>query len=266
LEEKAMTQKFVRAQALNLRAAPAKGNNILASLDLNTPVTTTGAVDARGWVPVQTPAGNGFVVAEFLREPLGPGVEALLAAARTEWHRFDRGEGMEDDAPFFRHIGEMWAAIGIDLDGRDTDQPWSSAFISFVVRKAISAAPRYASFRFAAAHSRYVFDAIRRREAADTSAPFWGFAISERKPAVGDIVVKPRAGSGMTFARARTTDSYKSHGDIVIGIDSANFRLITIGGNVGNSCDITIYPLGAGDRLTAASGIFAILANRADAA
>jgi hypothetical protein len=262
-------QKFVQAKVLNLRNAPrVDPATLIGAMDLNQPVEVLGATDPAGWVAVRTDIGGqvreGVCKAEYLRSPVSPEREALLAAARTQWRRFEHGRGEEHIDPFFRFVGEMWRSIGLDLDGRDRDQPWSAACISFLVREAGRSHPRYNGFKFAAAHGRYVHDAIKAR-IDGRAAPFHGFRRGERAPQLGDIVCKPREGSGVTFEMARATGEFKSHCDIVVGIDSPNFKLITIGGNVGHSVAITEYPLGAGDFLAANSGIFALLANMTDA-
>jgi hypothetical protein len=265
-----MPTMFVNCENLNLRSAPAVApGNIAGKLDLNQQVEVTGEADTNGWIAasatIDGSARRGFVAAKFLREPVGPAVEALMAAARREWRRFDQGRGEEHLDPFFRFVGEMWQAIGEDLDGRDRQVPWSAAAISFMVRRAGEGHAAYRSFKFAQAHSTFTHDAIRRRRANDANAPFWGFRRGERAPQLGDIVVKPRAGSGATFELAERTGQFASHSDIVVAIDSPGFRILTIGGNVGHSVDITIYPLGPDDFLTSGSGVFAVLANRTDA-
>lgn len=86
----------------------------------------------------------------------------------------EEGPGKETSSPFYRFIGEMWQALGSPLDGRDTDVPWSAAAISFMVRKAARRFPSYGSFRFAAAHSRYIHDSITKHNQNNASTPFLG--------------------------------------------------------------------------------------------
>lgn len=262
-----MSKMFVNGLNLNFRSTPHMvPGNIVGKLDLNQPVEVIGAPDANGWITASSTidgaARQGFVAAGFLREPAAPSVEALLAAARREWRRFEHGRGEEHLDPFADFVGEMWNAIGEDLDGRDRQVPWSAAAISFMVRNAGSSHAAYRGFKFAQAHSTFTHDAIKRRRANDGTAPFWGFRRSERAPQLGDIVVKPRAGSGATFELAERTAQFASHSDIVVAVDSPGFRIITIGGNVGHSVDITTYALGPDDFLTNGSGVFAVLANR----
>ena len=120
------------------------------------------------------------------------------------------------------HTPAMSGRCGTQLAGppqtaRDRDAPWSAAAISFMVRKAALSEPRYSQFRFAAAHSQYIHDAIQRREAENTGAPFWGFRLHERKPQLGDIVCRQRI-TNVNYDFARTRDSFKSHCDIIVQI------------------------------------------------
>lgn len=262
-------EMFVQSKVLNLRNAPqVEPATLIGPMDLNQPVETLSEPDAKGWVAAKAQISGGVregvCKAEFLRTPVSAEREALLAAARSQWRRFDQGRADEHIDPFFRFVGEMWRSIGLDLDGKDRDQPWSAACISFLVREAGRVHPRYNSFKFAAAHGRYVHDAIQAR-IQHRDAPFHGFRRGERVPQLGDIVCKPREGSGVTFETATATGEFKSHCDIVVAIDSPNFKLLTIGGNVGHSVAITEYPLGPGDFLAANSGVFALLANMTDA-
>ena len=132
----------------------------------------------------------------------------------------------------------MWQAIGQDLDGKDRDVPWSAAAISFIVRQAGTEFETYRRFKFAAAHSRYLHDSIVKRNAADQRAPFWGFRLHERRPAIGDIVARWRE-TPRTFDDAVHSDSFKSHTDIIISI-SPDF-VLAMGGNVQQSMNITRY-------------------------
>lgn len=178
--------------------------------------------------------------------------------------RFDRGLGKEHIAPFSGFVGEMWRAIGNNkLDGTDRDVPWSAAAISFMVRHGGNA---YKKFRFAPAHSKFIHHAIQARIGQDMTAPFWGFRLNERRPQIGDIVVRdnPTFAPAVTFDVAAGLDSFRSHTDIVVQIDSERQRLLAIGGNVSNSVSISVYDLAPGDFLSNSQHTFALLHNRTD--
>lgn len=264
-------RKFVTATSLNFRSAPSIANNIIDALHLGYPVEVLEDADdqfVKVEVDIDGSTKEGFLSGRFLRDPVSAEREALVAAAVTEWKRFKFGLGKEHKKPYFKHVGEMWKSIGLDLDGQDRDQPWSAAAISFMVKKADAAlaGSKYSSFMFAAAHSRYVHDSVIRRDRGDTSAPFWGFDLDEAKPQLGDIVCRSRAGSGaddIDFARRH--DSFKSHCDIIVAIKSG--FVVTIGGNVSHSVKTTNYNLTSGgfldDEIVGSSNeVYAILVNQ----
>jgi hypothetical protein len=258
-------KKYVDALSLNVRSAPVVDpSNKLGVIFLGQPVDVLGAAGAQGWVRVAVELGGarieGFVSEKFLRDPVSPTREALVAACIREWMRFARGLGQEHVDPFYRYVGEMWQAIGINLDGRDRDQPWSAAAISFMMRNAGAA---YSRFKFAAAHARYIHHSIRKREANDANTPFWGFRLHERRPQIGDLVCRWRE-SPIDYETARHRDDYKSHCDLVVHIDSEKNEVLGIGGNVSQSVSTTTYKLTAGDFLQASDGVFAMLANITD--
>src|SRR5215217_1687747 len=132
-----MSTRHVRSDTLNLRSAPVVADdNIVAELVCGERVDTLTPVDAEGWVNVEatvdTVRRRGFVKDRLLRDPAAEAKERLISAAVGEWLRFDRGAGREDLPPFFTFVGEMWKQVGQPhLDGRNRDQPWSAAFISF---------------------------------------------------------------------------------------------------------------------------------------
>lgn len=262
-----MPTMFVDADALNFRREPDAAAAKIGSLFLTQKVEFLADAPG-GWARVKAAVGGsaqeGFVSKRFLREPVSPNREALVASVGREFMRFDRGLGKEHVRPFAGFVGEMWKAIGNDnLDGTDTGVPWSAAAISFMVR---NAGPAYANFRFAAAHSKFVHHAIQAREEEDTTVPFWGYRLNEERPRIGDIVVRdnPDHGPNVDFDVAARLDSYRSHSDIVVRIDSANQRLLAIGGNVSQSVGVAVYDLAPGDFLDDTRHTFALLRNRTD--
>jgi hypothetical protein len=216
-----------------------------------------------GWVRVSAEVGGhsqeGFVNEQFLRAPVEDAREALAAQSIREWLRFEKGLGREFDDPFAGFVGEMWRAIGMDLDGRDRDVPWSAAAISFMVRNAGENFPKYRNFRFAAAHARYIHDSIAKRQAEDGDAPFWGFRLHERRPDLGDMVCRWRE-TERDFDDAAVSDRFKSHCDIIVRI--TNDEVFAIGGNVGHSVNITRYDKTQSGFLADTKNVFAHLVNQ----
>lgn len=263
-----MSKMYVAVEALNFRRSPeVTAGNRIGTVFLGQELEKLDD-EADGWVSCRAILGgnpeDGFVAGRFLRQPLSPEREALVASVHREYMRFARGLGKEHIAPFSGFVGEMWQAIGLPhLDGTDRDVPWSAAAISFMVR---NAGPQYANFRFAAAHSKYTHQAIRARLAHDRSVPFWGFRLDEVQPRIGDIVARdnPSFGPEVSFDIAANLDAYRSHTDIVMQIDSENQILRAIGGNVGHSVDIARYDLAPGDFLASTKNVFAILRNITD--
>ena len=159
---------YVDAEALNLRSEPEIAPHTQRGiLHLCQSVDVLGPSAREGWVRVSAEIDGqpqaGEVSGSFLRAPASDGREALIAQAIHEWLRFERGLGQEFNDPFAGYVGEMWQAIGVSLDGRDRDVPWSAAAISFMVRNAGRTFPQYQNFRFAAAHARYTRSSGGRR-------------------------------------------------------------------------------------------------------
>jgi len=199
-----------------------------------------GGPAVQNFVEVETPVGGetrrGFVHSGFLREPASQLKEALLREAVSQWIRFQRGQGKEATAPFFGFVGEFWHALTppLQLDGRDTDQPWSAAFISFVVRRA-----GYERFMFSPAHARYIIDAKAKRQAGDATAPFWLFRLGEHRPQVGDLICKRRQ-PGVTFD-SLPEGGFRSHCDVVVEVRDTTVR--ALGGNVAQSVSMSTFTL-----------------------
>jgi hypothetical protein len=251
-----MAIKRVNADVLNLRQTPVNGT-ILEELPRGHAVTITGATRTAGWVAVSTQVGGatvtGVVAERRLRDPVSDPKEQLMSAAVAEWLRFEMGTGQEHVDPFFKFVGEMWQSIGLDLDGKDRDTPWSAAFISFCVRKA-----GITGFKFAAAHSRYIHDAIVKRF-ANQAAPFWGFRITEQPPRLGDMVCQWRK-NRKTFDDARVEDAFFSHCDIVVEVGDTFVR--ALGGNNTDTVGFKKYNLNANGFLKDEKNVFAVLHNR----
>jgi hypothetical protein len=249
----------VKSESLNLRkTAEIKDGNILASLPLaqTVEVITSNPTD-RFWEVKTVFNGaslQGFVSAAFLRKPVSKAKEALISAAVTEWLRFDRGNKLEFEDPYFKYVGEYWSKIGLNLNGLNRDQPWSAAFISFAARTA-----GYTDFKFAPAHSTYVYDAVDKRKANVTTAPFWGFEVNEHKPQLGDLVCRSRAGVHIASMATLPKGGFTSHCDIVVEIRDSEVR--TLGGNVNQSVSITPYQLDSQGFLKKANDVYGVLRN-----
>lgn len=269
LSAAAAPRRHVNVKALNLRATPSASSpaNVLRTLSLGQAVELIGDQQS-GWWPVQLPDGSerGFVKAlvddsdgigtPSLRVPVEAAREALVAEAVRQWERFKFGQGKESVDPFFKMVGEMWAAIKLPHDGRD-DIPWSAAAISFMVRQAAAIHDGYQQFKFAASHSKYIHDAIGK--AGQAGAPFHGVRLFEQRPQLGDLVARSREGA-ISFEQAAASDAFKSHTDVVVAIHAD--AVYAIGGNVSDSIGVTRYAKTDDGHLSDAGGVFALLVNR----
>ena len=197
--------------------------------------------------------------------------DRIIAVAKNEWDFFgnqtydERGHlshagHTEAEEGWAQRIGTYWlAGTGTHgIDGTDRDQPWSAAFISWVMVTAGLAG----RFRTSTMHSVYIFQAIRDTLAKRQSGVYWGWRLNERQPQPGDLVCWSRQ-AGVDYDH-QGTGSYSGHCDIVT--DVANGQVFIIGGNVGDSVSQRVLPLNADgylDPVTAGSeNLFAIMGNR----
>ncbi len=140
---------------------------------------------------------------------------------------------------------------------------WSAAFISWCVRNAMPnpAPPNNAGFHFHMRHMAYIAQALRNRENADNTRPFWLYDINEDGivPEDGDILCL-NFGASHSYQNIRQNwfvnnpngvATGHSHSDIVIGHFEDNGRrwIETIGGNIGGTVGSRYYSLNAQGQL-----------------
>ena len=134
--------------------------------------------------------------------------------------------GFESSSGYSERVGRYWReGTGDRLDGRDREVPWSSAFISWVMKKAGAKD----NFVYSASHSKYIEDSIANRKNGRINEAFVGYKINEVAPKVGDLVCYARQ-DGVNYD---TTGGYKSHCDIVVAKNKNQIEVI--GGNVNQS-------------------------------
>jgi hypothetical protein len=177
-------------------------------------------------------------------------IESLVNAAHEELARFKNGTGRETDFPYYQYVGEYWSyglknshidgkTTYMDSKGKPYRPAWSSAFISFVVRKA---GATDSQFLFSEGHIHYVVDAIRDAAAGNSTVAYWGQDPRSYTPKVGDLINAGRgAGAGVTYSNVLSEYGSKlapngnfipSHSDVVVKVEQAKGLLYTIGGNV----------------------------------
>ncbi len=168
-------------------------------------------------------------------------VSSLRNFALQEYEAWNKGSIKENDKSVSDRIAKYWkegAGITNWSTQKMQDEAWSSAFISYIVKKSGGGD----DWKYSPSHSTYITDTIKNR-LENNSNPFKGYKPEEVKLQVGDIVGKPRQG-GVTY---NSKGPYKSHTDIVV--DIKNGIAETIGGNVGNSVAMTKIPLTSDGRI-----------------
>lgn len=188
--------------------------------------------------------------------------QTMISRATREWEFFDRQtivlKGSEESIPHVgyweddggRHSGRVnayWRAVGKPrLDGMDCQQPWSAAFISWVMQ---SAGVPESQFRRSDSH--WVYLASMIDEAGDPGRWFVPRRIADYSPRPGDLICasrgasRPRSIDGYTSARALNGAS--THCDLVVAKTPRNLE--SIGGNVRNSVSRTTLELDSQGRL-----------------
>lgn len=148
-------------------------------------------------------------------------------------------------------IAKYWGDLGFAFPG--VQVPWSAVFVSWCVQ---SAGANATQFKFAKAHSRFVFVAIQN--ASTDTGVFRGQAPGIYQPKVGDILQNNRAGKMFDFAFASTHKSYESHSAVVVevGVDDRGEYLHTVGGNESDSVGLKEVRLSAAGKVQNRSGLY----------
>lgn len=164
--------------------------------------------------------------------------EKALDIAHQEWVRFGKqtidadgkltnSGGRENEDPYYLRVADYWKqGVDRDLTGKDRHEPWSAAFISWVMKEAGMGQ----RFSYSDWHAHYIRNSIRYRQANNRDFAFWGYRIYERAPKVGDLVGYARS-KGTSYDYQRTV--YPSHTDLVVAVRPNEIDVI--GGNVKDS-------------------------------
>lgn len=202
---------------------------------------------------------------------------AIMARALREWEFFGRQtvviQGNEESIPHVgawedddsRHSGRVsvyWRTVGkSSLSGMDCQQPWSAAFMTWVMR---SAGVPEEQFPNSSAHWIYMANMINQAGLPDRY--FVPRRVRDYSPRLGDLVCAYR-GSDRPPSNDGYTSSWmlpgtNSHCDLVVGKNGAS--LDVVGGNVRNSVSKTTLELDAQGHLKpgARRPWFLILENR----
>ncbi|WP_085212549.1 DUF2272 domain-containing protein [Methylomagnum ishizawai] len=188
---------------------------------------------------------------------MSPVKRDIIELARREWEFFGRQtvvlDGEEESIP---HVGKWeddadayiyrvnwyWRAVDKPhLDGRDCRQPWSAAFVSWIMREA-----GVSSYQFEPSEAHWGYLSRIVAEAGDPYAAFAPREIGEYSPRPGDLICATRGGPdempvpGQGF-RSVLLEHTKLHCDIVV--ERGGDTLAAIGGNVRNSVSKTLLKL-----------------------
>jgi len=145
----------------------------------------------------------------------------------------------ETDSRIYEFLVPAWNSTAeyssVDINNImniDNEKPWSAAFISYEMQKT-----GIKDFPASARHSVYIVAARdkRLRNIGDTKLEL--YRVNEFKPRIGDLVAVSRSGSSVNYDTVKVGDA--THVDIVVGIE--NDRIITVGGNVGDTIAKTEY-------------------------
>jgi hypothetical protein len=157
-----------------------------------------------------------------------------IKIANDELNTWNGGKRKETESAMYPTIKKYWDSIGWkESQWSPTGTAWSSAFISFIMKKAKADDEE---FIFASKHSAYITKAIANRK-QNNKKGFKGYRLNEKKVELGDLVCYARQ-NGVTYD---TTGDYNSHCDLVVEIDGDN--AYGIGGNVSDSVSKTKIPL-----------------------
>ena len=182
--------------------------------------------------------------------------QAMIRAAEREWAYFGRqnviytennesiphvGLWEDDDAGRISRVGLYWQAVGKPgLSGRHCQEPWSAAFMSWLMQSA--GVPEY-QFPPAAAHWVYLSDIIDW--SASPGRYFVPRAIGAYRPQPGDVICASKEISRASAMAGQlppwALSNARMHCDLVVKADGR--ALEAIGGNVRNAVSRSVLEL-----------------------
>jgi hypothetical protein len=192
-----------------------------------------------------------------------PGVkQAIIARANQEWVFFGRqtvilkgseesiphvGAWEDDDGPYSGRINDYWRAAGKPrLDGRDCREPWSAAFMTWVM---LQAGVPETEFPPASAHWVYLARLISRSDYPGRY--FVPRRVADYSPNPGDLICSSRGPYRLAtyngYISPEDLKGANTHCDLVVGKDGQTLEVI--GGNVRNSVSKSTLELDAAGHL-----------------
>jgi len=215
--------------------------------------------------PGKPGAGTGMWAGRPIGAPPAskPGVRrAMISRANREWEFFGRqtvimkgskesipnvGAWEDDNFRYSNRINTYWRAVGKSrLSGADCQQPWSAAFIGWVMS---GAGVPESQLRRSPAHWIYLASAID--QASYPGRYFVPRRITDYSPNPGDLICayrnnsRPSSSGGYTSARG--LNGRPTHCDLAV--KKSGRTLEAIGGNVRNSVSKVTLELDGSGRL-----------------
>lgn len=206
--------------------------------------------------PARPPAAQPVPEKPRAGAELSPMKRTLLSLARREWEYFGKqvvvldgdeesiphvGKWEDDGETYVVRVNWYWRAVGKPrLTGNDCRQPWSAAFISWIMQEA--GVPSY-QFPPEDAHWAYLTRIVHTE--GDPDAAFVPHSVTEYQPKPGDLLCATRGNGavplpGQSF-RSVLLEHTKLHCDLVV--ERSGNTLAAIGGNVRNSVSKTLLTL-----------------------
>ena len=148
-------------------------------------------------------------------------------------------------------LTKYWNATPTPPSPVDSGEPWSAAFISWIIKESGG----MDLFSYSGAHITYM-RAAKRNSNTTAQNPFWMYSITNfiTRMQPGDLVCKARSGSGLTFANVLTNANTAAHVDIITEIDRPNNKIRVIGGNVCDNVDHKVLNIVGTNRITNSDG------------
>jgi hypothetical protein len=251
-----MDKRTHAGQSVNFRKNP--GGTILVALPIGHLVDVEPAVN--GWHPASTAyAGRpyaGFIHSSVVRDPISPEVDAIVELAGAEFVKWANGHLNELSPEGIAYVERYWRKGAGYLPENLRKDPWSAAFVSYVIRTV--SLPK--SFKFAGRHTTYLADSKKAFNNGDGSRAYHCVPLGANPLRIGDMVAAYRTGTGCG-SRVRTYadigQDFCSHCDIVVAI--VGDEAITVGGNVRNSVSITKVALDPSGRVQAIKQRIAVM-------
>jgi hypothetical protein len=202
--------------------------------------------------------------------------DAIVELCNGEAATFKNGALKEYNKAVFQRVGEYWNTLAetpkykdwkgyngrsdsvFDLDANgevvgvpkvNKNQPWSAAFISWVMRRA-GAGSRFA---YSSSHSTYIVKALKEAKNAASVEPFIARRHNDYAPKIGDLIAcerrKDTDATFDTYIRHVAAGKFEAHCDFVVAIDAGARTLTTIGGNVSQSVKRKTWPINEQGRI-----------------